>query len=225
MSQLARLAETLDLITFDCYGTLIDWEQGIRGCMTELGAPANLLRTLVDAYVRTEAAVEQQPYRPYREIQAMTLELLARDFVLPLNHDRRHVLSEHLPSWRPFADTNAALARLAKRFRLGILSNIDRDLLSATRRHFSVEFDLVVTAEDVQSYKPAHPHFLRMIQQVSDRGRVLHVAQSLYHDGVPAGELGLHYVWINRYHGKSSKGVSMLAEFADLESFAGALEV
>jgi len=89
--------------------------------------------------------------------------------------------------------------------------------------HFDVDFDPVVTAEDVRSYKPAHPHFMRVIQQFSDRNRVLHVAQSLYHDGVPAAELGLNYVWINRYHGKDRQHVPMLGEFPSLAALADEL--
>jgi 2-haloalkanoic acid dehalogenase type II len=225
MSEITRLADKFELLTFDCYGTLIDWEAGIRSSLASLGVPEEQRCQVVAAYVRTEAAVEQQGYRSYREVQAATLELLARDFDFGLPDDRRHALSHDLPGWRPFPDTNAALERLRSKYRLGILSNIDRDLLAATCAHLDVDFDTVITAEDVHSYKPAHPHFLRVIQQVGDRNRVLHVAQSLYHDGVPASELGLHYVWINRYGNQAARNVPMLAEFADLAGLADALGV
>lgn len=223
MSDIQQLASRFELLTFDCYGTLIDWEAGIRQVLRQLGVPQNALDAVCQAYVRNEAAVEQQGYRPYREVQAAVLRLLSRDFDFRVSDDQSGLLSACLPEWRPFADTNAALRRLQSRYRLGILSNIDRDLFAATQAHFDVNFDLVITAEDVQAYKPAHPHFLRMIQQVGDRSRVLHVAQSLYHDGAPAAELGLNYVWINRYQGKRRGGVPMLEEFPDLVSLADAL--
>lgn len=225
MPQLRTLTDQVELITFDCYGTLIDWESGIRAALAEVGVPHRMLNEVVDAYVRTEAAVEQQAYRPYREIQAATLRLLAGDFDFPLGPERANILAQQLPAWLPFPDTNAALKRLRTKYRLGILSNIDRDLLAATRVHFDVDFDPVVTAEDVRAYKPAHLHFLRVIQQYAERSRVLHVAQSLYHDGVPASELGLNYVWINRYGGRDRQGVPKVAEFADLASLADALGV
>jgi 2-haloacid dehalogenase len=225
MSQLRSRADQFELLTFDCYGTLIDWEAGIRSCLEGIGVPVRQLSEVVEAYVRTEAAVEQQAYRPYREVQATTLALLARDFDFRVAEGDQHALSAQLPAWRPFADTNAALQRLRRRYRLGILSNIDRDLLAGTRAHFQVEFDEIVTAEDVRAYKPAHPHFLSAIQKLGDRARMLHVAQSLYHDGVPAAELGLNYVWINRYGGKNTQAVPSIAEFADLASLADALEL
>ena len=199
MSELAELAPNLELITFDCYGTLIDWEAGIGGCQCDLGAPENRHREIIEAYVRTEAAIEQQGYRPYREILSAAQAGIVRDFGLKISDTQHDALVRSLPTWRPFADTNEALKRLKQRFRLGILSNVDRDLFAETCQHFDVDFDLVVTAEDVESYKPAHPHFLQMLERVGGPWHVLHVAQSLYHDAKPAAELKLNYVWINLY--------------------------
>jgi 2-haloacid dehalogenase len=225
MSELAELAPNLELITFDCYGTLIDWEAGISDALRALGAPADRQREIVDAYVCTEAAIEQQGYRPYREILSAAQAALARDFGLNIAEDQHDALARSLPTWPPFADTNDALKRLKQRFRLGILSNIDRDLFEETSKHFDVAFDLVVTADDVESYKPAHPHFLQMLGRVGGPWHVLHVAQSLYHDAGPAAELKLNYVWINRYGGTAGEGVPMLAEFATLAEFADAMGV
>ena len=129
-----------------------------------------------------------------------------------------------MPDWPPFADTNEALVSLKRRFRLGILSNIDRNLFAETARRFDVAFDFVVTAEDVRSYKPGHAHFERLLSKHAEPGRVVHVAQSLFHDGVPTAELGIAFVWINRYNDANTARVHRLGEYADLKSFAEVVE-
>lgn len=227
MSSLASIRERIEWLTFDCYGTLIDWERGIGDCLTSLASRTACSRAeLIDAYVRTEAEIEQREYHSYRDVQALTLDAMARSCGFEVADTERDALTRSLPDWPPFPDTNAALARLGRRFQLGILSNIDNDLLAKTCRHFEVQFDLLITAEDVRSYKPAHGHFNRMLDE-TDCGRegVLHVAQSLYHDAAPASELGLQYVWINRYGQKTPRDVPMLAEFKTLGELANALGV
>jgi len=211
-------------ITFDCYGTLIDWSAGLWQSFAAIFGPvvAERKQEWFEAYVRVEAEVESGPYRSYREILAVVTERLAREFDLPLPAGREAKLAEMLPGWAPFPDTNAALTRLKKRFRLGVLSNVDKDLFAGTAKQFDVEFDFVVTAEDVRSYKPAHGHFQRLIDSHGDIETALHVAQSLYHDGAPANKLGLAFVWINRYKELNNTGVRPLAEFPDLRSFADA---
>lgn len=225
-------------ITFDCYGTLIDWSAGLWRSFAAIFGPVVAERKLelFDTYVRVEAEVEAGRYRSYREVLAVVTERLAQQFEFPLPAEQKSKLAEMLPNWAPFPDTNAALARLKKRFRLGVLSNIDKDLFAGTGKKFGVAFDFVVTAEDVRSYKPAHGHFQHMIDAhdgiaqlassaLPSRGHrlsALHVAQSLYHDGVPAKELGLAFVWINRYKELNNTGVRPLAEFPDLRSFADA---
>jgi len=222
---IADIRDTISLLTFDCYGTLIDWETGIRqnlGGVFELGGAAG--DDLIEAYIRTEASIEQQGYRSYREVQTETLRALAASFRLKLPAEKESALSLSLPDWPLFDDTNEALQRLKRRYQLGVLSNIDRDLFAGTCAHLDVEFDLVVTAEDVQSYKPAHPHFFRMLQLApAEREGVLHVAQSLYHDARPAAELGLHYAWLNRYGQQRPDGVSLIGEFPTLAALADAL--
>lgn len=214
-------------ITFDCYGTLIDWSAGLWSAS---GGFAAIFGTVVaqrkkewfDAYVRAEAEVESGPYRSYREILAVVTERLARQFDLPLPAGREAKLAEMLPGWAPFLDTNDALARLKQRFRLGVLSNIDKDLFAGTAKQLGVAFDFVVTAEDVRSYKPAYGHFQRLNDAHGGIETALHVASSLYHDGAPANELGLAFVWINRYKERNHTGLRPLAEFPDLRSFADA---
>jgi 2-haloacid dehalogenase/putative hydrolase of the HAD superfamily len=146
--------------------------------------------------VTTEAQVEHEGYRKYRDVLTETASRLARQFAWPSGPSS--FLADSLPDWRTFADTNRALEELVRRgVRLGILSNVDRDLLSATRRHFTVDFDLIVTAEDVRSYKPAHGHFLAARKHI-DQQVWLHAAQSHFHDVMPCVELGIPVVWVNR---------------------------
>lgn len=226
-TDLARLRDSIELITFDCYGTLIVWNRGIAETLGRLsGRTGDDTVELVNAYIRHEAAIEQQAYRSYRSIQAETLRLLAATYDFRLPQDKADALSESLPDWPTFPDTNAALTRLKGRCKLGILSNIDRDLLEATCRQFEVEFDIVVTAQDVHAYKPAHAHFVRMLEQSGvPREAVLHAAQSLYHDAAPAAQLGLQFAWINRYGQSRPAQTPMLGEFTSLEALAEVMGV
>jgi 2-haloalkanoic acid dehalogenase type II len=211
-------------ITFDCYGTLIDWRAGLQSSLAELFELAfcDLPDGLFDAYVQTEAEVEGGAYQSYRRVLTATAERLAKRFNFDLPPGLAELLAETLPHWAPFADTNEALVRLKRRYRLGVLSNIDRDLFAGTALQFDVEFDFVVTAEDVQSYKPGQAHFQWLLSRHIEHDRVLHVAQSLFHDGVPAQGLGIAFVWINRYKEVNTTAVRPLAEFADLKSLADA---
>jgi 2-haloacid dehalogenase len=210
------------LLTFDCYGTLIDWSAGLGAAFREIFGPEIEKRhtELFGAYVSIEADVEAEAYRPYRKVLELTLRRLAIRLGLSLPEGREGALTRLLPKWRPFADTNAALGRLRRRFRLGVLSNIDRELFAATARQLSVPFDFLISAEDVRAYKPAAAHFERLKEQEGSLDHVLHIAQSAYHDGVPAEKLGLAFVWINRYKEHNRTSARPLGEFADLVSFA-----
>ena len=222
MSSIDEALSRADTLTFDCYGTLIDWSVGLNSSIEEIfsRAPMSSRKELFDAYVETEAAVESQRHRSYRQVLTETVRRLAKRFDVDLPAGRAESLAEMLPTWRPFPDTNAALVRLKERFKLGVLSNIDRDLFAATAKQFDVGFEFVVTAEEVGSYKPALGHFHRLLQQHAPAERVVHVAQSLYHDGVPAGELGISYVWINRYGHSNETTAKPLAVYPDLKSLA-----
>lgn len=232
MSTLKEALARTKTITFDCYGTLIDWAGGLRRSFAQAFGPEQSVRedTLFDAYVRAEAEEESKPYRPYRDILAATTERLANQLGFELPKGASDILAHTLPDWTPFPDTNEALGRLKEKFTLGVLSNIDRDLFAGTSRHLAVEFDFLIVAEDVRSYKPSCAHFERLLETHGPRETILHVAQSLHHDGVPAGELGIPFVWINRYgettdgnvgsHSGVRGGQRMLAEFSDLRSFA-----
>jgi 2-haloacid dehalogenase/putative hydrolase of the HAD superfamily len=214
-----------DIITFDCYGALIDWENGIVSAFQSEAARDGLAldaSDIISAYMAEEPAVESQQYRPYREVLAQTAHRVAARLGWKIELDRAGFLAASLPDWRPFPDTNAALERLARRFQLGILSNVDDDLLAATRRHFTVSFDLVVTAEQVKSYKPGLAHFREAMARAGGK-RLLHAAQSYFHDMVPARELNIPVVWVNRKGERAAEGgppptyeVRDLAALADL---------
>ena len=213
-----------DVVTFDCYGTLVDWEGGLaRAFHRAAWADGRRLeRTAVlQAYMAVEREVEAGPYRPYREVLAESARRVGARLGWPLDPASAGFLADSVPGWVPFPDTNAALERLhAGGCGLGILSNIDDDLLAATRRHFTVEFELIVTAEQVRSYKPAPPHFEAARRTIGNR-RWLHVGQGYFHDMVPARALGLPTAWINRNGdapfdgGRADQEFPTLTELAD----------
>ena len=189
-----------DVLTFDCYGTLIDWECGI-GDAFEAAARVDGVTldraAVLAAYHEIEPVVQAERYRTYREVLTLTAQRVAERLGWPLAARRAAFLAESVPAWPPFADTNAALQRLAAAHRLAILSNIDDDLLAGTRKHLGATFEFVVTAQQVGSYKPAPAHFTVARQRIGG-ARWLHVAQSLFHDIRPARAHGIPAVWINR---------------------------
>ena len=215
-------------MTFDCYGTLIDWETGIRRAFKQALQGTGLSLTqeaeLSELYQEEEKKIEgQMRYRKYREVLALAAKAAARKFGKNIPDKLSSILAEQLPSWKPFADTNPALERLSTEYTLGILSNVDDDLLAGTLKHFTVPFDLVVTAERVRSYKPGTEHFEEARRIIgADRGW-LHVAASLHHDIEPASRLGINAAWVNRknspegrrFRGKIVREVRNLAQLAD----------
>ena len=190
-----------DVITFDCYGTLIDWDGGIAAAfakaVAETGGRLDA-QQVCDTYETIEAEVEAERYRAYREVLTESTRRVARRLGWALPEARAGFLAESLPFWIPFPDTNAALERLFRAgYQLGILSNVDDDLLAETRKHFTVPFDLIVTAQQVGSYKPAPGHFLTARERIGAR-RWLHAAQSHFHDVTPASRHAIDTGWINR---------------------------
>jgi len=216
-----------------CYGTLIDWETGIlEQALPRLAAagsknidPAAVLRS----YAKHELAIESGPYRRYREVLRETFSRIAGDFQVDLDEDECAAFAASLPGWPPFPDTVAALARLGTRYRLVILSNVDDDLFERTARRLQTHFHSVITAQQVGSYKPALGHFTAARHQLGlTPYNWLHVAQSLYHDHVPAKSLGLRTVRVDRPTRLAGTGIAppagvkpdarttSLAEVADL---------
>ena len=187
-------------LTFDCYGTLIDWETGILAALQPLfqrhgATPEQILQR----YVFHEARLEGMSWRPYRQVLAEVSVAMAADFQTELTGVEATSLAESVASWPPFTDTVAALRRLKDRYKLVIVSNVDDDLFAATARLLEVPFDDVITAQQVRSYKPATAHFHEALRRMDARATdVLHVAQSLYHDHEPAKRLGFHTAWVRR---------------------------
>jgi 2-haloacid dehalogenase len=201
------------VLSFDCYGTLIDWETGIWNALQPLLADHHLHITREDAlaaFGKVEPEVEHaMPHLLYREILERVHGELARLWHLPSSPDLNRQFGESIGNWPAFADTPAALKYLKQHFKLVILSNVDRSSFISTNARLGVEFDAICTAEDIGSYKPDHRNFAYLLDQVGALGNapahLLHVAQSLFHDIEPAEALGIHRCWINR-RGDTSTG-------------------
>ena len=217
------MSRRYDVVTFDCYGTLIDWETGIGNALAADASAAGRIispRQCVEVYAEQEVQVEKEGFRKYREVLTEAARRTARRLGWEVAPERAAFLPRSLPFWQPFPDTNAALERLAgEGIRLGILSNVDEDLIAATRRHFTVPFELVVTAESVRSYKPGRAHFLTARRKLGE-ARWLHAAQSYFHDVVPAKALGIPIAWINRKKQIAGSAGPPDAEFPTLARFA-----
>jgi 2-haloalkanoic acid dehalogenase type II len=222
------MTRPFDVVTFDCYGTLIDWEDGIATAFVREAATDGIVLVpsrIIAAYHEVEPEIESEKYEPYRDVLARTALRVAHRLGWPIPAERARFLPESLPDWTPFPDTNPALVDLtAAGFRLGILSNVDDDLLEKTRTHFPVEFEIIVTAAQVRSYKPAHGHFLEARRRI---GAVpwLHAAQSWFHDVVPAHDLGIPIAWVNRKNELRSEDAEPDAEVSNLTGLADWLEV
>ncbi len=189
-------------LSFDCYGTLIDWETGIlavlRSVLERHGRVAQD-DALLTLYAAREAEQEAGDYRPYRDVLRGVMAGIAETLGFEPTEDDLDALPDSVGRWPPFSDTVAALKRLKTRFKLVILSNIDDAMFAETNRLLDVEFDEIVTAQQVGSYKPSHANFEYMLARLPvPRENVLHVAQSIFHDHVPAKTLGLATVRVNR---------------------------
>jgi len=213
-------------LTFDCYGTLIDWETGLRQAFRRAmpAASPDELAAAFDRYLAAEAQVEAEAYQSYRRVVAAAAGRVAESLNVELPPKAAADIAQSVGDWLPFPDTCDALRVLRRSCRVGILSNVDRDLFARTAIHLGLAFDAVITAEDVASYKPAHGHFERFASLHGRQGWV-HVAQSQFHDGGPARELDIPFVWINRRGESRIDEASPVAEYPDLRTFAAALEM
>lgn len=223
---------SIRLITFDCYGTLIDWETGMLAALRPLFSRDGRLvadAQLLKHYGDVELELESGPYLPYRQVLSQAVQEMGKRLGTKITADDGRSFAESLTQWQPFPDTVAALQRLAQRYRLGIISNVDDDLFSATRKKLQVPFDLVVTAQQVESYKPSLKNFQEALRRSGlQQNEVLHAAQSVYHDIIPANSLGIKNVWVNRPSRRPGAGatkpavaqptaeVSSLAELVEL---------
>ena len=221
-----------DALTFDCYGTLIDWETGIlAGLRRALGglavAPSD--DELLERFGRAESSAEAGPYLRYREILARCLLEVCRPFGVEPSSESAAAFGASVADWPAFPDSSAALERLKARFRLGVITNCDDDLFASSAARLGTSFDWVVTAQSVGSYKPDPRNFTVALERIGlPRERILHVAQSLFHDHVPAKRLGLSTVWIDRRHDRPGFGATPPADaqpdatYPDMASFAEA---
>jgi 2-haloacid dehalogenase len=201
--------------TFDCYGTLIDWELGISDALSSLWPTADRAKLLA-RYHQVEPRIQHGSGRPYREVLAATLAGVAEAEGWDIPPNREDVLADSLPSWPAFPDVTPGLRELkARGWKVGVLSNTDPDLLAASIRQIGVEPDLTVTAREAGSYKPAQGHWLRFRElSGADPTRHVHVAASAFHDLAPSAELGIPAVWINRLGERSD--LPRVAELPDL---------
>jgi 2-haloacid dehalogenase len=205
-----------DALTFDCYGTLIDWERGILSALQLTLAPHGTdlgENELLELYARHEATLEAGAYLSYRAVLAGALRGVCGEFGIQPAPEEVAQFSESVASWPAFHDTAPALHRLHERFRLGVITNCDRDLFAASNLRLGVRFDWVITAEDARAYKPDLAPFELAFATIDvPRERILHVAQSLYHDHVPAKQVGLTTVWVDRRHNRAGFGATPPAE-------------
>jgi 2-haloacid dehalogenase len=205
-----------EILTFDCYGTLIDWETGILAALHRiLSAHGKKIddATILSLYGDFEQRSEQPPFRPYREVLASVVRQFGVERGFAPTAEQERSLPDSLSTWRPWPDTVAALGQLKSRFRLAILSNVDDDLFAATRPQLTVDFDDVITAQQAQAYKPSLKLFELALKRIqAPAHRVLHVGQSVYHDVIPAQALGLATVWVNRPSARPGVGAVKAAE-------------
>ncbi len=221
-----------EALTFDCYGTLIDWETGLvdafRPVLAAHGVEADP-EDLLARYARHEAELEDGPYLSYRELVAECLRLVAGEVGFTPVPGEAEAFGAAVADWPAFPDSADALARLAERYRLGVITNCDDDLFAASRRRLGATFDWVVTAQQAGAYKPDERPFALAFERIGlPRERILHVAQSLFHDHVTAKRLGLATVWIDRRSGREGPGATPPAAatpdatYPDMASFAAA---
>ncbi len=218
-----RAAEPLDLdafdvLTFDCYGTLIDWERGILDTLHgRIGDRLSGIedQRLLESFGRHEADTEAGTYRRYRDVLGATLHALGQELGFVVNAAEMAAFGGSVGDWPAFPDTVDALVRLKAKYRLGVITNCDDDLFAATNRRLGVSFDMIVTAQQAQSYKPSEHNFELAFERLGvPRSRILHVAQSLFHDHVVARRLGLRSVWVDRRGDRSGWGATPVADAA-----------
>jgi 2-haloacid dehalogenase len=205
-----------ELLTFDCYGTLINWEEGILRCLhCVLAAHGKDTddATILQLYGEFEAHAEQGEYRRYREVLQSVVRQFGKQLgFAPTDHEVNS-LPESLNEWQPWPDTVTALRQLQSRFRLAIISNVDDDLFAATQPQLGVEFDQIITAQQAGAYKPSLKIFELALSRVGvPAHRILHVGQSVYHDVIPAQSLGLVAVWVNRPSARAGVGAVKAVE-------------
>ena len=200
------LPKDIQFITFDCYGTLIDWETGVyEAFQKEADREGFTINRdeLVPRFIEIQRKIQSGSYELYAEVLRRTAVQVAEELEWGLESSRSQFLPDSVPYWQPFRETNAQLERFAKKYELGILSNIDDKLLGATRRHFRSDFDLVVTAQQVRSYKPDPAHFKECARRIDKKKKNwVHIASGYQTDVEPCLKSKIPVIWVNR-HGET----------------------
>jgi 2-haloacid dehalogenase len=205
-----------ETLTFDCYGTLINWEAGILPALHRIfSAHSKHIddAALLKLYGDFELHAERPPFQPYREVLGSVVRQFGDELGFTPTAEEVRSLADSLPTWKPWTDTVTALRQLKTRFRLAILSNVDDDLFAGTRPQLEVAFDEVVTAQQARAYKPSLDLFILALRRINvPAHQVLHIGQSIYHDVVPAQALGLATVWVNRPSARPGVGAVRSAD-------------
>jgi 2-haloacid dehalogenase len=223
-----------EVITFDCYGTLIDWETGLLQALRPMRerAPVQMTdREVLEEYASLESALEAGEYMSYRDVLRGVMRGLAQRLGVPPNQVAVDALGASLGDWPPFSDTVDSLRRLQRHCKLAIVSNTDDDLFAKTSRKLAIPFDWVITAEQARSYKPSHNNFEKAAATMKvPKDRILHAAQSRFHDIAPARAMGITCVWVNRRHDMGGEGATAPSnaqpdlEVPDLRTLASLVE-
>ena len=195
------LPKEVTFVTFDVYGSLIDWETGIYQAFAKEAEKDGYTISrdeLIPLFLEVQQEIKGGSYELYAEVLRRTAMQVAKRLGWPLESSRANFLPESIPRWLPFKETNTQLERFSKKYKIGLISNVDDKLLGLTRRHFKTDFDLVVTAQQVRSYKPDPAHFKECERRIGTRKGWVHVTSSLYYDVEPCLKLKVPVIWINR---------------------------
>jgi 2-haloacid dehalogenase len=205
-----------EVLTFDCYGTLIDWETGILTCLRGVLAEAGLKPSddeILSLYAEIESGLEADEYRSYKDTLRSVIDRFGKRLAFEPTPAQRESLVASFPDWPPFNDTVDALKAFKKKYKLAVITNTDDALFEQTAKRLEIVFDWIITAEQVGAYKPSLKNFNYAFKKIGvPKTKILHVAQSIYHDIVPASSLGLTTVWVSRRHGLAGFGATKPAQ-------------
>jgi 2-haloacid dehalogenase/putative hydrolase of the HAD superfamily len=195
------IPKNISFVTFDVYGTLIDWDTGASEAFTKEAERDGFTierDELIPLFHEIQQQIEAGSYELYAEVLRRTAVQISKKLGWPLEPSRSGFLPDSVQRWQPFKETNPVLAKIAKKYKIGLISNIDDKLLGQTRRHMPLDFDLVVTAQQVRSYKPDLAHFTECERRIGGRKGWVHIASSYYHDIEPCIKKKVPVIWVNR---------------------------
>jgi 2-haloacid dehalogenase/putative hydrolase of the HAD superfamily len=200
--------KTIKTVTTDCYGTLVDWEKGISDAFEAEAKRDGLTidtQALLQRFFEVQAHIMSGSYELYAEVMRRAVVKVAAEIGWEIEPSRAQFLPDSVARWQPFRETNAAMDRIAGRYDIGIISNADDKLLGISRRHLRTELDLVVTAQQVRSYKPDNTHFKECARRLGSKKGWVHIAASYETDVAPCLKMNVPVIWVNR-HGEKLEG-------------------